>query len=300
MRGVLVLFFLGFSLASFGQQDWVYSMQSLNLYDGNAAAAGMYDKSSLNIRARNQWVGVDGAPNTQMISFHAPLKNEKLALGVRFMHDGIGAFNRTMGAVHLAYKLQTSAGQLSFALGGGAAMEQLDVNKLKAEDEEEFLMGNINQWTPLLEAAVLYRTKKSFVGGEVRHLLPNESTYGSIQSAGSKMEALAMAGTTVDIHSSWALRPVAGLRWNQQGQLLPEVQLGAWYVKTLWVGAGYRFNSSAYAFAECRLKRKFRLGYSFGVPVQTVFAGQASTHEVMVGMLFGKGTPDLNSLRLFQ
>ena len=300
MRGVFTFLFLAIAGSSLGQQDWMYSMQSLNLYDGNAAAAGMYDKSSLNIRARNQWVGVDGAPNTQMISFHSPLRKEKLSLGVRFLHDGIGAFNRTMGAVHLAYKLETGAGELSFALGGGAAMEQLDENKLNAQDEEEFLMGNINQWSPLLEAAVLFRTKKSFVGGEFRHLLPNESTYGSIQTAGSKMEALAMAGTTAKVSPSWELRPLAALRWNQQGQLLPEVQLGAWYIRTLWVGAGYRFNSSAYAFAECRLKRKFRIGYSFGVPVQTAFSGQASTHEIMLGLLFGKGTPALTSLRLFQ
>lgn len=300
MRGILTILLFLIVSGALGQQDWMYSMQSLNMYDGNAAAAGMYDRSSLNIRARNQWVGIDGAPNTQMISFHTPLKGKKLALGVRFMHDGIGAFNRTMGSVHVAYKLEMESSALSFALGGGAALEQLDVSKLNARDQEDFLSGNINQWTPLLEAAVLYRAKKYFVGGEIRHLLPSESTYGNIQTDGNSMEALIMAGATMEIAASWAFRPMAALRWNQQGQVLPEFQLGAWYTRTLWIGAGYRLKSSTYGFVEYRLKRKLRLGYSFGVPVQTVFSGQASTHEIMVGILFGKNTPGLNSLRLFQ
>ncbi len=300
MRLLILLYAIIVGFESFAQQDWMYSMQTLNMYDGNAAAAGMYDRASLNLRTRNQWIGIDGAPNTQLLSFHTPIKDKPLAFGVRVMHEGIGVVDRSMAAVHLAYKLKLGEGELSFALGGGAAIDRLDLTELNALDDETLLSSNVQQSSVLTEAAALYRNKRFFLGVEGRHLLKNQVDWNGFTTDGRTTELLAMAGANMDLNAQWSLRPLLAARYAANGRLLPEAQLGAWYSQTFWVGAGYRLESSAYAFAEFRIKRKYRIGYAFGMPTQAWSVGQASTHEVMLGILFGKPTTNLSSLRFFQ
>lgn len=300
MRKLLFLVCLVVGGETYAQQDWMYSMQTLNLYDGNAAAAGMYDRAAVNLRTRNQWVGIEGAPNTQLLSFHAPIKDKPLAFGVRLMHEGIGVVDRSMGVVHLAYKLRLGEGELSFALGGGIALDRLDLESLNALEDETMLSANVQQSSILTEAAALYRTKNVFIGIEGRHLLKNQVEWTELTTDGRATEMLAMAGGTIRVSESWSLRPLVAARYTTTGQVLPEAQLGAWFNKTFWLGAGYRLESSAYAFAECRIKRKYRIGYSFGMATQAWSVGQASTHEIMLGILFGKPTTNLSSLRLFQ
>ncbi|MFT4683026.1 MAG: type IX secretion system PorP/SprF family membrane protein [Flavobacteriales bacterium] len=300
MRKLLFFISMVLGVESDAQQDWMYSMQTLNLYDGNAAAAGMYDRAAVNLRTRNQWVGIEGAPNTQLLSFHAPIKDKPLAFGLRIMHEGIGILDRSMGVVHLAYKLKLGAGELSFALGGGIAIDLMDLEALNALDDETILTSNVQQSTILTEGAALYRTKCFFLGVEGRHLLRNQVEWMELTTDGRATEVLAMAGATLGVRENWSLRPLVALRFSTTGQVLPEAQLGAWFKKTFWMGAGYRLESSAYAFAEYRIKRKYRIGYSFGMATQAWSVGQASTHEIMLGILFGKPTTNLSSLRLFQ
>jgi hypothetical protein len=39
---------------------------------------------------RSQWVGIEGSPQTQSFSAHAPLKNKNVGLGLSIINDKIG------------------------------------------------------------------------------------------------------------------------------------------------------------------------------------------------------------------
>lgn len=44
---------------------------------------------------RSQWAGLDRAPETQTLSIHTPLRNDKIGLGLSFINDQLGYENFT-------------------------------------------------------------------------------------------------------------------------------------------------------------------------------------------------------------
>ncbi len=301
MKRMLALMAFFSPLALFGQHEWVYTMQSFNVYDGVGAAAGMYDQSALNVRMRSQWLGVEGAPQTALASYQTRL-NQRLGLGVRVMAEEIGAFNRNALVSHLSWRTRLAKGELAFALGGGVVYEKIArerINALHADDP--VFTGANDQWAPLVNASVMYRNERFFIGVEAQHLLPRESTWGALTTAGKVTEVVALLGASVSLSEDWSLRPLAALRYNAAGALLPEVQAGMWYRQNFWFGGGYRYESAAYAFAEYRIRSRYRLAYSFGWPLMQWSPSMAGNHELMLGVFWGKTKlRTLESVRYFQ
>lgn len=281
------ILFCGFAFAMSGQQDWLYSMQALNLYDGNAAAAGMYERNALHLRYRHMWLGVDGAPQTLQASWHNAV-GQKLGVGARIQTERAGAFDRGTALVHLAYRLRLRKSELAFALGGGLRYEQLVSSRLEARDQEDPLFaGDLTQSAPLAQAAVMWRNKRFFIGAEFNRWLTASSTWGMLTTEGRYSEALLMAGSTHSLNANLALRPMLALRWSEAGAILPEAQIGAWWRQTLWLGFGRRLEAASYAFAEYRYRGKFRLAYSVGLASESI--ARRVNHEIMIGLLWGGG-----------
>ena len=72
-RVVLVLVILFTVLSVEAQQDPQYTQYMYNTMSINPAYAGSRGHLSISALARNQWVGVDGAPDTQTFSVNAPV-----------------------------------------------------------------------------------------------------------------------------------------------------------------------------------------------------------------------------------
>lgn len=302
MKKGLLIITLFTSICAGAQQEWVYNLSSLNFYEGVSAAAGMYGRPTLSLRHRQQWMGIEGAPQTQLIAFHMPLKNN-LSFGTRLRHDRAGAFDQLSAVAHLGYTLHLEQSKLTFALGGGLSYDQFLADQLNAlhSDDPALVGGNAIQYRPLVNASMMYRTQKWFVGIEAQRILSQKSNWNGLQTAGEVPEAFLLGGVDIAIADKWALRPMAAVRASASQQLLPELQLGAWYNKVLWVGAGYRWNAAAYGFIEYRFLKKYRVAYSFGVPVQAWQPAQSGSHEIMLSMSWG-GSPTTRtqSLRYFQ
>lgn len=72
------------------QQDLSFSMYNFNPLFANPATAGYQDKQWLSALGRYQWVGIEGAPKSAVVSFQTPFKNENIAIGALFKYDAIG------------------------------------------------------------------------------------------------------------------------------------------------------------------------------------------------------------------
>ena len=57
----------------FGQQDAQYTQYMYNTVSVNPGYAGSRGHLSIAALYRNQWVGLDGAPETQPLNLHTPL-----------------------------------------------------------------------------------------------------------------------------------------------------------------------------------------------------------------------------------
>ena len=69
------------------QQDPHVSLYRYHMNMINPAVSGIKEASFLNMSLRSQWQGVQGAPETQVVSFGTPTRSERVGLGINVIHD---------------------------------------------------------------------------------------------------------------------------------------------------------------------------------------------------------------------
>lgn len=101
---VCVIMFL-FISRTYGQAEPIYSQYMFNMQPVNAAYAGMWEKIGFSSLVRKQWAGINRSPLTQVISFHTPLKNKKVGLGLNVTNDRYGLENKLSVFGDYAYEI---------------------------------------------------------------------------------------------------------------------------------------------------------------------------------------------------
>ena len=81
----IVLFVLSVSTA-LAQQLPQFTQYMFNTISINPAYAGSRETFSVVGLHRSQWVGLEGGPQTQTLSIHSPLRNDKVGLGFSFIN----------------------------------------------------------------------------------------------------------------------------------------------------------------------------------------------------------------------
>jgi type IX secretion system PorP/SprF family membrane protein len=113
-----IILFLGCFFSAFSglsQQEQLYTMFMYNKLGLNPAYAGYQGTPCATAIYRNQWMGFEGAPETKMLSFNAPLSNERLGLGFIVNQHSIGVSSRfTLDGIY-AYRIPVGSGTLSLA-----------------------------------------------------------------------------------------------------------------------------------------------------------------------------------------
>ena len=98
------------------QQLPQFTSYQLSPYLYNPAYAGVDGYTQLNAVVREQWSGVNKAPETKSISMFGPLRNEKMALGGVVVSDKLGAESKNGLQLSYAYHLRLK-NDLSLSLG---------------------------------------------------------------------------------------------------------------------------------------------------------------------------------------
>src|SRR6056297_2794955 len=90
-----VIFLLLIGVGANAQQLPQFTQYMYNTISINPAYAGNRDAISVVGLHRSQWSGLEGAPQTQTLSIHSPLRNEKIGLGLSIINDKAGYENYT-------------------------------------------------------------------------------------------------------------------------------------------------------------------------------------------------------------
>ena len=117
------------SETAFAQQDAQYTQYMYNTLVINPAYSGSRGVMSIAALHRSQWVGIDGAPTTQTLNVHAPVKN-RLGAGLSIVNDeiGNGTSQETYFDGSLSYTIPTSnEGKLSFGIKAGGHLSLIHI-----------------------------------------------------------------------------------------------------------------------------------------------------------------------------
>ncbi|WP_344817436.1 type IX secretion system membrane protein PorP/SprF, partial [Flavobacterium cheonanense] len=267
MRTRIILFaMLLMSLVSYSQQDAQYTQYMYNTINVNPAYAGSRGVLSVFGLHRTQWVGLDGAPTTNAFSINSPINNSNLGVGLSFVNDKIGPTVENTISADLSYTIKTSETyKLSFGIKGTANLFNLDINKLKIQNQGDPLLQNLNNnFSPNVGAGVYFHSDKSYLGLSVPNFFETKRyDDNDIAVYKERMNLYLIGGYVFDLSSNLKFKP-AFLGKVVEGAPLQLDLSGNFLINEKFVlGAAWRWSAAVSAMAGFQVSDGLYIGYGY-------------------------------------
>ena len=258
------------SLASFAQQSPMFTHYMYNTLLVNPAYAGSRDALTVTALGRSQWVGFDGAPKTQTLTMHAPVKNEHIGVGLSLMNDKIGPSNNTSINAHFAYIMNlTKKSKLSLGLSGGADIRQARLSTLNVDQQgDPSFQNNIeSRALPNFGFGAYYSRERFYAGVSVPSLLQNNYSEFSLNDntliSHQRRHYFFIAGAIFDLTPNLAFKPTTLLKVSAAVPAQADFTASFIIMQKLLLGAMFRSGDAFGALVGFNLTDQFYVGYSY-------------------------------------
>lgn len=272
--------------ALLAQQDPLYSQYMFNTLAFNPAYAGSGDVFTVMALSRHQWVGFEGAPTTQTLLAHSPLRSQNLALGLSVLNDKLGPTRQTGVFADFAYRIRTGENsRLAFGLKGGFNTFKADLAGLTTVDPDQANVDIQGKMLPNFGFGLFWHTPRAYAGISAPKLLENEtvaSSNGMLTTGGEVRHYFVMGGYVIDLGRDLKFKPSFMARLVAGAPLSLDVNANFLLRERIWFGAMYRLGNAFGLLGQYQVNDQLRIGYAFDLTTTKLGAYNAGTHEIMV------------------
>jgi type IX secretion system PorP/SprF family membrane protein len=290
---LLGLFSLIFITPGRGQVSPSFTQFYVNPYHFNPSYAGIEGRPTLFLYHRQQWVGIEGAPVTTNLSFHAPLKLG-VSAGLDVYNDSRGLLKTNSGLVTIGYTVPFSRTKfLRFGISVGAGFRNIDLSDPSINtsdpavknmlDKSAFMNGNFG---------MSFQSGYFNIGASIPNLFePNINSMTSFETGTFSPFNELLFNISHRIYFSGdnlAFEPQLLYRYNKSQPSQFE-GAGILHIKNLvWLGGSYRQDYGISALGGVKIKNFLSFGYSYGIGSQSLPGIGSSTHEFLLTLFTGK------------
>lgn len=299
----LVLILLFCSVASFAQQDAQFTQYMYNTININPAYAGSREVLSVFGLYRTQWVGLDGAPETNTFSVNSPV-GKNVGVGVSLVNDKIGATNENNFSADFSYSIPTSDNaKLSFGIKGSANLFNLDPSKLTPEDQGDEQFQNLkNKFTPNIGAGIYWHTDKAYLGLSVPNFI-QKNRYDDNQMAiyKDRINYYFIAGYVfnLDRYEMIKFKPALLTKLVEGSPLQVDASANFMFNNNFVLGVAYRWSASVSAMAGFQITKGMYLGYAYDRETTKLVNYNSGSHEIFLRFEFLNKYSKITSPRFF-
>jgi len=308
IRRTALLFLLLLSgISASAQYDAQTSQYMLAPGTFNPAVAGEGNDLLLTLQNRQQWVGIDGAPNTLLVNVTMPFvfANRKHGFGLLIEKESIGLFSTQMLQLQYAWKKQFKSGVLSIGIQGGILQEGFDGSGIHIPTSDYHVSTDLSIPTGTLEgvipdfsAGTWFQNQRYYAGLSVSHLLetavklktgPDDTSEDNPQMVASRTYYLTNGYNIVLPNSLYTVQP----------SFLIKTDLTAWqldltgkvfYKDKYWGGLGWRVQDAVIVLAGIKLPQGLSIGYSYDISTSAVANFSGGSHELFMSYTKKIGT----------
>jgi type IX secretion system PorP/SprF family membrane protein len=287
----IALFVLSVSTA-LAQQLPQFTQYMFNTISINPAYAGSRETFSVVGLHRSQWVGLEGGPETQTLSIHSPLRNDKVGLGFSFINDKLGYENFSYLYADFSYTIQTGVNsELAFGIKGGFTHYNLDEELLNDPSvvNDPFFNDVSNRWSPNVGAGLYWHSQRWYLGLSAPRILNtdyNNGQQGTLDYVAlERISYYITGGYVFDLSETTKLKPSVLLKATNGAPLSFDISANFLFNETFWIGGGYRINQNAAAIggiADFQVSKQLRIGYAYEYPISDLRPYTSGTHEVLL------------------
>ncbi|SFC04361.1 type IX secretion system membrane protein, PorP/SprF family [Parapedobacter composti] len=304
-----------------GQQNIQFTQYIFNAMSVNPAYAGYKEELFAQLGLRSQWVDLEGAPQTGLLSVDGLLDlhgARRHGAGVQITADQLGPQTATSAYLNYAYRIQLNredTERLSFGVGAGVTQYSLDGRLIHVLDDGDQVLppGKISNFVPDIRFGVYYHNAKWYAGVSIMDLLSGTGAdnlfrwdHTTVDRIRRKRHIYVIGGMLIDLSESVKLRPSLLYKDDLMGPPSMDFNAMAIISDQLWLGGGIRTGVSAFrrdyqrytgdrlsglnaisfvmqVFATDRL----RVGYSYDYMISRLNGLQNGSHEVTLGLTLG-------------
>lgn len=292
---VLISFILVFN---FSEAQHV-PLQSQYMFNGvalNPAYTGSEDAFSIVGTFRAQWLGFPGAPLTQAITAHAPLKNTTSALGIQVFADQIGVSRNTGVFGSYAYRLRINKmNTLAFGVSAGLNLIKTYYSQLETTDPMD---GTLANDTPLgilpdFSFGMHYYGEKYFVSFSAPMFLSHEFDGMKFKLVNNfrNYNLMLGGGYIFTVRNGMQIKPSILGKYKADSPLQFDFNLMSTFNERIDIGLSYRTNEAIVGLFKINATKQFSIMYSFGLPLSPILKYTYGSHELSLKYNFIYSAP---------
>lgn len=299
---ILVLSMLLVSILGYCQQDAQYTQYMYNTTTINPAYSGSRGVLSIFGLGRTQWVGLDGAPQTGAFSVNSPINNSNLGVGLTAVHDIIGPTTESTVSADVSYTIPTSdTYKLSFGVKGTANLFNLDVAKLKAQDQLDPLLHNIkNDLSPNVGAGIYFHSDKLYLGASVPNILETKRyDDNTVAVYKERMNLYFIGGYVFDLSPSIKFKPAFLTKVVEGAPLQLDLTGNFLFNEKFVLGGAWRWDAAFSALAGFQVNDGLFIGYGYDRETTNLKNYNSGSHELFIRFELFKKQDKIVSPRFF-
>ena len=309
------------------QQRPHYTQYILNNYILNPALSGIENYTDIKMSARDQWVGLNGAPKTCYLTIHSPIGKKDYrttatsfsvpgenprgqsywenytapaphhGIGLSIINDKTGLYNHFTAAVSYAYHLGISpTTSIAAGFSGGIVNVSYDRSKATPVEANDPALGNGNthRMGANLNAGIWIYSANFFIGASAQQVNPQQIDFSN-QPGGFQLipHYFATAGYRFLLNDDMNALPSVMIKYAGGSMATQfDFNLKLQYRDQFWVGGTYRTQDGYAAMAGLNISNSFNFGYSYDLTKTELNTVNRGTHELVLGFIVGNRYSD--------
>jgi len=302
------------------QQLPLFSQYLFNGFLTNPAYAGLNCYSTVNLTAREQWVGLENAPTTHIVSFQTRILKQsfirksaaarrklmrtntsgRVGVGGYIYNDRVGLINRTGASATYAYHIKMDKGtNFSLAISGSMYQFSIDRSKIITDFKTDDPLLNstaLNMWIPDFSVGLVYSTPTYYGGISANQLLQAYLKLGGKIDNTYRLyrQYNITGGYRFEIDRDLAIEPSVLVKVTNQLVAQADISTRVYY-NEYWGGLSYRTSGAAIIMFGVQVN-KLLFGYAFDYNFNSLQRQTYGSHEFMVAFKFGDSASRLRFL----
>lgn len=272
------------------QQESVFTFYKSQMNLVNPAYVGINNETLWTSSIRNQWSGIEDAPETQTLSYSTSL-GKNMGIGASVINDRTFIEKETFVGVDFSYKIQMNT-TADLYLGIKAGGNFYDVNTTGLESyniESDQALSSINTFNPNFGIGAVLKEDQWYVSLSIPRLFNTnkaKNQSGLAISATDRPHIYLSGGYDFDLDPTFVLKPSVMIRYVNGAPVSLDLTTMLQIDTNFEIGGMYRTDKAFAAMSTFRLSDRFVLGYAYEMSTQPTLASARNTNEIILQVQF--------------
>jgi type IX secretion system PorP/SprF family membrane protein len=231
----------------------------------------------------------------QTFTAHAPLKKERIGLGLIANYETYGVTKKTSIFAIYAYHIKFEKAKLSLGIQAGAVMSNTDYTGIALIDPTDpaFTQSIENYTLPNVGFGAYYYSPKFFAGFAIPAFLSYREKSArdgyQVYHDFNNYDFLISTGTLIDIRDNIKLKPSVLVRYYMDNPTFIDLNANVIISDLIWLGASWRTGEDVLVgIFEVQISQQLKIGYAYEYSMSDISDFIGGTHEVVLRLEFSK------------